>query len=209
MKSRALVVGAGGQARVVGASLRFLGIDIVAFVDPDFCGGQAKVASEVISGAPVIGNLDALKQFPASEFDAYVALGDNVKRKSCVEQLWKSGYATPPLIHPASRLNFGVVVGAASCVCMGVNLAVEVRIDTGVIVNTGAVIDHECNIGPFVHLAPGALIAGRVSVGEGAFVGMGARVANGLSIGRGAIVGAGSVVLKDVPEGAKVLGVYH
>ncbi len=209
MKPLAVVVGAGGHARVVGASLRFLGIEIAAFVDPDFRARQGKNAEELIAGAPVVGSLENLARFPANEFDAYVALGDNARRKIAVEQLRAAGYAMPALIHPASRLNAGVVVGEASCICMGANLSAQVRIGEGVIVNTGAQIDHECEIGAFVHIAPGAAIAGRVSVGAGTFVGIGARVADGLSIGGGAIVGAGSVVLKDIPAGAKVLGIYH
>lgn len=194
---------------MVGASLQFLGIEVAAFLDPDFRDRQGKGAEEMITGAPVAGGLGELARFPANAFDAYVAIGDNGKRKAAVEQLRADGYALPALIHPASCLNAGVVVGEASCICMGVNLSAQVRIGAGVIVNTGAQIDHECEIGAFVHIAPGAVIAGRVSVGEGTFVGMGARVADRLSIGRGAIVGAGSVVLKDVPEGAKVLGIYH
>lgn len=209
MKPLAVVLGAGGHARVVGASLRFLGIEIAAFVDPEFRAGQTKGDTEMIAGAPVAGGLAELARFPANAFDAYVALGDNLKRKNAVERLRAAGYVMPPLIHPASRLNAGVAIGEASCICMGVNLSAQVRIGAGAIVNTGVQIDHESEIGAFVHVAPGAVIAGRVSVGAGTFVGMGARIADGLSIGRDAIVGAGSVVLKDVPEGAKVLGVYH
>ena len=44
------------------------------------------------------------------------------------------------------------------------------------IVNTAAVVDHECEVGEAVHVCPGALLAGRVRVGAGAFVGMGAKV---------------------------------
>jgi len=209
VKPEALVIGAGGHARVVGASLRFLGIDIAAFFDPGLRGGGKVEIAETISGAPVIGGLDELERFSADRYDAYIALGDNAERKARHEALRTAGYATPALVHPGSRLNFGVRIGEASCVCMGANLAAEVRIGAGTIVNTGALVDHECDIGAFVHLASGVAIAGRVRVGEGSFVGMGARVADGLSIGPGSIIGAGSVVLKDVPEGTKVLGVYH
>lgn len=204
MKPLALVVGAGGHGRVVGASLRCLGIDIVAFIDPEYRSGE-----ETIAGAPVVGNLDALGQFAADQHDAYVAIGNNAKRKATVERLRAAGYGLPPLIHPASSLNYRVRIGEASCVCMGAKLSTEVIIGKGVIVNTGTVIDHECDIADFVHVAPGVVIAGRVSVGDGAFLGMGSHVAETLSIGREAVIGAGSVVLKDVPDGAKVLGVYH
>lgn len=209
MKSRALVIGAGGHARVVGASLRFLGIEIAAFVDPAFRAQGHAGIKEMIAGAPVIGNAEVVQRFSPKQYDAYIALGDNAEREARFAQLRLEGYEMPALIHPESSLNYGVRIGEASCVCLGARLSAEVRIGKGAIVNTGAVVDHESDIGAFVHLAPGVTIAGRVRIGEKVFVGIGARVADGLSIGAGAIVGAGSVVLKDVPEGKKVLGVYH
>lgn len=204
MKSQAFIVGTGGHARVVGAGLRLLGIEIVGLIDLEFGGGE-----EVICGAPVIGNLEELSRLAADQYDAYVAIGDNFNRKTIVSQLLAAGYQLPALIHPDSCLEFRVRVGEASCVCMGANIATEVRIGRGVIVNTGTLVDHEGDIADFVHLAPGVSIAGRVSIGEGTFIGLGARVADRLSIGREAIIGAGSVVLKDVPDGEKIVGVYH
>lgn len=204
MKPQAIVVGAGGHARVVGSSLRCLGIDICGFLDLDFVGGH-----EEIFGAPVIGNLDELRRFAPDHFDAHVAIGDNAKRKSIVEQLHAMGYQLPPVIHPGARLNYGVRVGSGSCVCMGTSIAAAARIGEGVIVNTGATIDHEATIGDFSHIAPGSVVAGRVSVGEGVFIGMGVRVADKVSIGNEAVIGAGSLVLKDVSSGAKVIGVHH
>ncbi|UCH49815.1 MAG: acetyltransferase [Betaproteobacteria bacterium] len=204
MKSQAFIVGTGGHARVVGAALRLLGIEIVGLVDLEPAAGK-----EVICGAPVLGGLDELSRLAVEQHDAYVAVGDNSKRKTLVGELHTAGYRLPALIHPHSCLDHRVRVGEASCVCIGASVATEVRIGRGVIVNTGTLVDHESDIGEFVHLAPGVIIAGRVSVGEGAFIGMGARVADRLSIGREAIIGAGSVILKDVPDGAKVIGVHH
>lgn len=44
-------------------------------------------------------------------------------------------------------------------------------------------------------------------IGDGAFIGAGARVLGGIEIGKDAQIGANSVVLKDVPDGATVVGV--
>ena len=204
MKSEAIVVGAGGHARVVAALLGCIGVEVAGFVDPAFRGQK-----ETIYGVPVVGNLDALCDFPPGKYDGYVAIGDNVERQSKVEHLKRAGYALPAIVHPGARLSDRVRIGEACCVCMGAALAAEAHIGQGVIVNTGAMIDHESDIADFVHLAPGAVVPGRVKIGAGAFVGMGARVAEKLRVGRGAVIGAGSVVLKDVPDGAKVLGVFH
>jgi acetyltransferase-like isoleucine patch superfamily enzyme len=76
-----------------------------------------------------------------------------------------------------------------------------------VILNTAAVVDHDCVIGDHVHVSPGARVAGGVTVGEGSHIGMGAIVIQGLRIGAGVLVAAGAVVLRDVPDGYRVAGV--
>jgi acyl-[acyl carrier protein]--UDP-N-acetylglucosamine O-acyltransferase len=44
------------------------------------------------------------------------------------------------------------------------------------IVNTGAIVSHDCRIGDYAHVAPGAILAGGVEIEEGTLVGMGATV---------------------------------
>lgn len=41
----------------------------------------------------------------------------------------------------------------------------------GVICNTGAIIEHECIIGEYAHIAPGAVLTGNVQIGAHTFVG--------------------------------------
>jgi len=47
-------------------------------------------------------------------------------------------------------------------------------IGQGTVINTGAIVEHECEVGDFPHIAPGAVLAGYVNVGEGSLVGIGA-----------------------------------
>lgn len=204
MKSLAIVIGAGGHARVVGAALCALGVEISGFLDDSFDG-----AEEPICGGSLIGSLGDLFKFETHAYDAYVAIGDNEKRAEVIEQLRHAGYALPALIHPMSRLELDCRVGEASHVCIGAILGSQVRIGKGVIVNTASSVDHESVLSDFAHLAPGAILGGRVRVGEGAFIGIGARIAQNLSIGRRAVVGAGTVVLRDVADGARVVGIHH
>jgi acyl-[acyl carrier protein]--UDP-N-acetylglucosamine O-acyltransferase len=66
-------------------------------------------------------------------------------------------------------------------------------------VNTGAIVSHDCLIGSYTHIAPGAQLAGHVHVGEKVLVGMGVKVVIGIQIGDGSRVGSGAIVLADVP----------
>jgi UDP-3-O-[3-hydroxymyristoyl] glucosamine N-acyltransferase len=67
-------------------------------------------------------------------------------------------------------------------------------------VNTNAVISHDCKIGAYTHIAPGALLAGHVKVGERTLIGMGVTTAIGVTIGDGVRIGNGASVLADVPN---------
>ncbi len=75
------------------------------------------------------------------------------------------------------------------------------------LINTGAVVEHDCAIGDYAHVAPNATLGGGVTVGADAHVGMGAVVIEGRRVGASAFVAAGAVVVADVPDGARVAGV--
>ncbi len=74
------------------------------------------------------------------------------------------------------------------------------EIGTGVICNTSSIIEHECKIGDFAHIAPGATLAGNVTVGKRSFIGANSVVKEGVTIGKDVIVGAGSVVVKNISD---------
>jgi len=76
-----------------------------------------------------------------------------------------------------------------------------------VIINSGAVVEHDCVVGDHVHVATGAHLAGAVRIGAGAHIGIGATVKQGIAIGANAVVGAGAVVVKDVLPDTLVVGV--
>ncbi len=82
----------------------------------------------------------------------------------------------------------------------GAILGAETRVGRGAIINTASSIDHDGNIGDYVHIAPGVHLAGCVTVGEASFLGVGACVIPERSIGSGSTIGAGAVVVRDVPD---------
>lgn len=205
MNSQALILGAGGHARAVGSALNALSIEIAGYFDNAYTSNR----SEHIKYADLIGDENKLFEYEKEKYAVYVAIGDNLRRKSAVEQLLTKGYLLPKLLHPECRIEKDCVIGQASMVCLGALIASEVIIGNGVIVNTGSVVDHESVIGSYSHLAPRVVLAGRVKVGEEVFIGMGACVAQGIQIGTKSIIGAGSIILKDVPAGSKIVGIHH
>ncbi len=196
------IYGAGGHARVLAAILHQLNLPILGYFDDSFIG------PENIQGAPVLGRFNDIVKFQGKASSAFLAIGDNALREKAFHFLKQEGFSMPPLIHPGAIVESDVAVGEGSVVCIGAVIGTEVKIGSGAILNTGCIVDHESEVGDFVHLAPGVTVAGRTSVGHGTFVGMNASISNKIRIGRKSVIGAGSVVLRDVPDNHKVLGLH-
>lgn len=206
MKRRtAAIFGAGGHARVVASTLLAVGANVIGFFDDSY--GEP----ETIAGKSVLGRFSDIRdQYFYDEIDAvYLAIGDNARRRWAYDFLKENGFFLPALIHPTALIAPNVKINEASLICMGVILATDVVIGCGSIVNTGCSVDHETRIGDFVHLASRTAVAGRVTIGDNTFVGINTAIGDKVKIGADAVIGAGSIVLADVADRAKVLGVHH
>ena len=42
----------------------------------------------------------------------------------------------------------------------------EAHVGFGTIINTGAIVSHDCTLGDYANLSPGAILAGEVTVGD-------------------------------------------
>jgi sugar O-acyltransferase (sialic acid O-acetyltransferase NeuD family) len=190
------VIGAGGHAKVVIATLQAAGFEVTAALDDD----QSKWGSELL-GIAVAGPLSAAPEYARR---AVIAIGNNQMRRRLAAELnrleWVSAIHPAAVIHPSARIGVGTVVFA------GAVIQPDAQVGGHVIVNTAATIDHDCLIADFAHLAPGVRLAGAVSIGEGAMLSIGASVIPGVRVGEWSVVGAGSVVLKDVESGVTVVG---
>ncbi len=137
----------------------------------------------------------------------FIAVGDNAIRNKIYDQLTLKGIRIINAIHPAAVTDEAAVIAVRGVmVAAGVVVNPLAQIGTGVICNTGSIIEHENMIGNFAHIGPGAVLCGNVTVGERSFVGANAVVKQGITIGKDVTIGAGSVVVKDVPNNSLVTG---
>jgi UDP-perosamine 4-acetyltransferase len=124
------------------------------------------------------------------------------RRRALYEPLVAAGYTFPTLIHPSAILGRRLQVADAVQVMAGTVIQGGCRLGFGVVVNSRASIDHDCQIDAHAMIAPGVVLCGGVCVGEGAYVGAGSVITQGVSIGAGVLIGAGSVVTADVVGGS-------
>lgn len=137
----------------------------------------------------------------------FPAIGSNDIRKKVVLGFRNKGLNETTLQHDSSYVASSASIGNSSLVGPKAVVNPKAIIGDGVIINTSALIEHECVIGDFAHICPGTVLAGNVTIGSKAFIGANSTVKQGLSIGNNSVIGAGSVVLQDVKENEMWAGV--
>lgn len=199
-----VLLGGGGHARVVGESLRLIGIPIAGVCDDD----PTPSAGEPPLSLATLGPLGILLRDPGFLADRrwMVAVGSVEVRRRLIDAIESVGEAIS-VAHPSARVSPSAAIGAGTWIGPGAIVHTAASVGEHVIVNSGAVVEHDCRLGDNVHVAPGAVLAGEVVVGRDTLIGLGARVLPRVQIGAGCTIGAGSVVVHDVADGAAVMGV--
>jgi sugar O-acyltransferase (sialic acid O-acetyltransferase NeuD family) len=139
----------------------------------------------------------------------FISIGNNKIRRNIYENLIKKDFITfLNIIDPTSSVSKFAFIKPDSSISLGVNSVINslAKIEAGSIINTGAIIEHEVEIGKFSHIAPNATICGGVIIGENVFVGANTVVKQGVIIGNNSIIGAGSTVLTNVPANSTYAG---
>ncbi len=201
---KVVIVGAGGQGRVVLDILRNNHqFEVIGFID-----SAKALHGKVIDEVSVIGDMDSLKDFAEMGIGgAIVAIGDNDIRSKFAQIINSYGISLINAIHPSATIAQNSVIGKNVVIAQGANICAHVKIKDSVICNTGSIIEHESVIYEGVHICPGVKLAGHVTVHPHAFIGIGSTVIQNITIGESATVGAGAVVLKDVDPETTVVGV--
>ena len=195
-----LIVGSGGHARVVADALLAAGDNPLGYLSRD-----AEPGATGPLGLPVLGS-DAETSVPDHD-GVVLAIGDNRTRKNVADGYRKRGGTFLSAIHPSAVIAADAVIEPGCMICAGVVVNSGSRIRAHTILNTGCTVDHDCDVGPFAHIAPGVNLAGDVTVGEGSFLGIGTCVVQGITIGEWATAGAGAAVIRDVEPKTTVVGV--
>jgi UDP-perosamine 4-acetyltransferase len=199
--TRLVLIGAGGHAKVVLEVFRAMGdYQVVGLIDP-------APAVPVVLGVPVLGGEDLLEQIRGEGVEAaFVALGSNGLRQRIGRRLDELSFRQPTAIHPSAIVSPSARIGAGTVIMARAVVGTDTVVEDLVILNTGAVVDHDNRLETACHVAPGCALAGNVRVCERTLVGVGSAVRPGITIGADTIVGAGSAVVADLPAGARVGG---
>ena len=135
------------------------------------------------------------------------SVGSTAVRHAVFLRALASGLLPWTVRHPSCVVSGSARLGEGCQLLARSVINTHAGLERNVIVNTGAIVEHDCQIGESSHIASGAVLCGQVVLEPGVHIGANATVRQGIRIGAGAIVGAGSVVVRTVPAGATVVGV--
>ena len=189
------IIGASGHGRVVADIARKNGYSEIVFLDDDEniheCGGYPVIGKSVEAGM-----IDA---------DVIVGIGNASVRRRIQESIPDEKLII--LIHPDAVVAEDIVIGTGTVVMAGTVINPGARIGKGCIINTCSCVDHDCEVGDYVHIAVGSHLCGTVSVGNGTWIGAGATVSNNVSICSNCMIVAGSIVVKNIDLAGTYFGV--
>ncbi len=195
MKTKLMIVGAGGHGRVIADIAALCGYAQIDFLDDS--------PSAMVSAA---GTVAEYTHFTESH-DFVIGIGNNAGRRRLTEALIADGATFATLIHPAATIGSNVHIGEGTVIMAGAVINAGAVLGAGVIINTCASVDHDCIVGDFVHISVDAHLAGTVTVGAGCMIGIGASVINNLSLCADCIIGAGAVVVKSIKTSGTYIGI--
>lgn len=193
-----LILGLGGHARSVADLAISLGYGQLLFVDENAADGEQVL--QFPTRREYEGNLPA-------GWSCMPASGDNHRRSVQVQSARAAGWPIATLISPTATLGVGSHIDLASFVGHHAHLGPIARVGTACIINTGALVEHECTIGDYVHVSVNATVAGRCRVGDFVFLGAGSTVIDGTTIEGDITVGAGGLVIESIARPGTYVGV--
>ncbi|NOX66213.1 MAG: acetyltransferase [Chlorobi bacterium] len=196
----ALVLGTGGQSRVIISILKALGdYKIAGILDT-----TEHNKSEIIMGISVIDNVDRLCEYYKKGIkNLFIAIGNNKTREEYYSKAVELGFNLPNLISNNSIVDDSAELGNGNIICANSFIGPEVKIGNNNIINTGAIVEHEVVLENHIHIASSAIIAGRVFIGDYVFLGANSTVKECVRIAEKNTIGAGAVVVNDIADSEK------
>ena len=126
------------------------------------------------------------------------------KRRLLIQLYEEAGAEFSSLLSPSAIVTPNSSV-AEGCAVMAGAIVNRASLGRHVVVNSGAIVEHDCTIADNTFIGPGAVIGGFTNIGANCFIGLGARIANGITIADNISIAMGAIVTRSLSEP----GIYH
>ena len=201
-KKKLWIIGAGNHAKSVAQLLIEKGTyQILGFYDS--ISGEEKCM-----GLPIIRKIENMEL--NHKKGVVIAVGNNYDRMKLVEKvlhIFPNHSNFPIVIHPSAVISKDSILNAGSIILANTIVGRKARTGEFSLINNGAQLDHDSNLGPFSSLAPGSIVAGNVNIGKLSAVGIGSVVMNGLTLGNNCQLGSYSFLNENMEDDILSVGI--
>ncbi|PST87763.1 shikimate dehydrogenase [Photobacterium iliopiscarium] len=190
-----VMIGSGGHASVLAEILLQQGREIIVVISL-----EDMSESSVFKGIKHLRNDSDILTFNKDQVLLVNGIGmmprSNLKR-NVNEYFLSLGYRFETVIADNAFVSSSVVIESGVQVLSTVIINAGSKIGAHTIINTASLVEHDCNIGSYNHLAPRCVLCGQVNTGENVFIGANATVINNVLISDDCIIGAGCTIRKN------------
>lgn len=191
-----VMIGGGGHASVLAEILLTQGRKILAVISPEDVSQRS-----VFSGIPVLEKDEDVLNFDQDK--VLLVNGVGMMPKSALKQKINEyflalGYQFETVIADSAFVSPYSIVETGAQILSNAVIHTGVTVGRHTIINSGALVEHDCRIGSYNHIAPMAVLCGQVTTGRGTYIGANATVIQSIDIGGDVIVGAGATVTKSL-----------
>ena len=177
-----MVFGAGGHAKSIIDMVKQLDQWVIAGILDD----DRQLTGKEVLGVPVMGTRLLfpllIEQGVRQAANGVGGILDIDIRIKVFEAMENAGFLIPVRLSiPRATVEKSTVIEDGVQVFANAYLGSDAHLYPRCMINTNAVVSHDCVIGMYTHIAPGALLAGHVQVGARTLVGMGVTTAIGVN----------------------------
>lgn len=177
--------------------------EVVAFtVDAEY------LAETTLAGLPVIPFENVASEFPAAEYEMFVALSYsklNLHRANKFNLIKEMGYRLATYVSSKATYLAQTPPGENCFILEDNTVQPFVSIGHNVTLWSGNHIGHHSVISDHCFIASHVVVSGGVNIGEYCFIGVNATLRDHITVGPRCVVGAGALLLADAePEGVYI-----
>lgn len=196
------MIGAGGHASVLLDILKTLKQDVVGYISP-----EKPLNSHLFNGLRHLKSDDDIDAYNVDDIYLVNGIGSlpgQNLREDIFTRYRSKGFRFLNVIAPSAIISNDVRLNEGVQIFPGAIINTGVVIGSNTLVNSGAIIEHDCILGEHNHIAPGSILCGGVNTASNVHIGTGAIVIQSIVLNKGTLIASGAVVNQNTAENMTV-----
>ena len=164
--------------------------------------------NENMLGLTYLGEVDYLIKEIHKQVNVVIAIAQpNIKEKLVAQVKKNKQLLFPNLMDTTALIGMNINVGIGNIVMPYTTFTADITIGDFNMVNIGCTVGHDTVMGSFNSFYPNVNVSGHVTIANASEFGVGTKIIERNKIGSNVVTGAGSVVINDLEDNCKVVGV--